>query len=104
MKTLIMMAMMIMMTMMTTMMMLTTLIYSYNDDRDKAMTYCRSEKEATFVLDEMRANVENVANLEEKNSRQREISVPDPSPRRSNTSSVHNNIKVFLPLLLIIFI
>ena len=100
MKTLIMMVMMIMMTMM----MLNTLIYNYNDDCDKVLTYCRSEKEATFVLDEMRANVENVANLEEKKSRQREISVPDPSPRRSSTSSVHNNIKIFLPLLLIIFI
>jgi len=62
---------------------------------------CLSEKEANFVLEEMRANVEKAANLEAKNSRQREISVPDPSPRRSSTSSVHNSIKVFLPLLLI---
>merc|ERR1711971_328530 len=65
---------------------------------------CLSEKEANFVLEEMRANVENAANMKENNSRQREISVQDPSPRKSSTSSVHNSIKVFLPLLLIIFI
>jgi len=76
---------------------------TYNNDFYKLL-YCRSEKEATFVLKEMRANVENASNLEENNSRQREISVPDPSPRKSSTSSVHNSIKVFLPLLLIIFI
>merc|ERR1711971_675499 len=62
---------------------------------------CLSEKEATFVVEEMRENFEHAANLEDKNSRQREIPVvPDPSPRRSSTSSVHNSIKVFLPLLL----
>merc|ERR1711974_183665 len=55
---------------------------------------CLSEKESNFVVEEMRSNVE------EKNSRQREILVPDPSPRRSSASSV----KVFLPLLLMLFI
>merc|ERR1712198_431794 len=59
---------------------------------------CLSEEEANFVLEEMRSNVED------KNSKQREISVSDPSPRRSSATFVYNNIKVFLPLLLIIFI
>merc|ERR1712198_812999 len=59
---------------------------------------CLSEKEANFVLEEMRSNVG------EKNSKQREILVLDPSPRRSSATFMYNNIKVFLPLLLIIFI
>jgi len=59
---------------------------------------CLSEKEANFVLEEMRSNVG------EKNSKQREILVLDPSPRRSSATFVYNNIEVFLPLLLIIFI
>merc|ERR1712198_497659 len=56
---------------------------------------CLSEEEANFVLEEMRSNVE------EKNSRQREILVPDPSPRRSSATFVDNNIKVFSTLLLL---
>jgi len=59
---------------------------------------CLSEKEAAFVLEEMRENVK------EKNSKRREILIPNPSPRRSSTSSVHNSIKIFLPLILMIFI
>merc|ERR1712198_211268 len=65
---------------------------------DSSLPNCLSEEEANFVLEEMRSNVED------KNSKQREILVPDPSPRRSSATFVYNNIKVFLPLLLIIFI
>ena len=69
----------------------------YNDG-EQVLTFSHSEKEANFVLEEMRANVK------ETNSKQREILVPDPSPRKSSTSCVHESIKVFLPLILIIFI
>merc|ERR1712198_39824 len=47
-----------------------------------SLSNCLSEEEANFVLEEMRSNVE------EKNSKQREILVPDPSPRRSSATFV----------------
>merc|ERR1712198_777414 len=60
-----------------------------------SLSNCLSEEEAGFVLEEMRSNVED------KNSKQREILVPDPSPRRSSATFVDNNIKVFSTLLLL---